>query len=257
MKQICRKFSRGLVVAVALLVPAAPPAAAGEGVVPPSADEVAAAVRVAGEPGAIGLTKSNFRQVDHIEPRRITVSGHGVPVYTLNPDFVRATAGAPAGVLKSITVTATADSGQKATLQVMPEGPGAWVAAGAFSGNDEETLNARLRPGSVLLNEPQINGWYDLGRDDVVLLQASLPQTPVGKSVPLSEYQKDVHGRYGDKLAGSEYQRNRGIGFAQAGAEPVESGLPAGVVAGLIAAGAAGLGAVLFVVRRKRRLTPR
>ncbi|MEV6907539.1 hypothetical protein [Amycolatopsis sp. NPDC051071] len=257
MNRICRKFSSCLVVAVAMLVPAALPATASEGVVPPSDGDLAAAVRVAGQPGAIGLAKSNFRQVDRIEPRQITVSDRGVPVYTLNPDFVRGTAGAPAGVLKAVAVTATADSGQKATVQAMPEGQGTWVAAGAFSGNDEETLSARLRPGSVLLNEPQINGWYDLGRNDVVLLQASLPQSPVGKSAPLSEYQKAVHGRYADKMPGSDYQRNQGIGFAQADGQPVDSGLPVAIVAGLIAGGAAVLALAVFVVWRKRRLTPR
>ncbi len=257
MNTICRKFSRCLVVAVAMLVPAALPAAASEGVVPPSDGDLTAAVRVAGQPDAIGLAKSNFRQVDHIEARRITVSTRGVPVYTLNPDFVRGTAGAPAGVLKSVAVTATAESGQKATLQAMPDGPGTWVAAGAFSGNDEETLSARLRPGSVLLNEPQINGWYDLGRDDVVLLRASLPQSQVGKPAPLSQYQKNVHGRYADKMPGSDYQRNQGIGFAQAGAEPVDTGMPVAFSAGLIAGGAAVLALAVFLVWRKRRLTPR
>ncbi|MEU3621336.1 hypothetical protein BS329_08245 [Amycolatopsis coloradensis] len=257
MHKICRKFSSCLVVAVAALLPATLPAAAGEGVVPPSADDLAAAVRVAGEPGAIGLAKSNFRQVDHIEPRRITMGERGIPVFTLNPEFVRGTAGAPAGVLRSVAVTATADSGQKATLQAMPESPGKWVAASVFSGNDEETLSGRLRPGSVLLNEPQINGWYELGPDGVVLLQASLPQTPVGKFLSLSDYQREVHGRYADKLPGSDYQRNRGIGFAQATPPPADTGLPVPIVASLIAAAIAGLGVVLFAVRRKRHATPR
>ncbi|WP_181773722.1 hypothetical protein [Amycolatopsis pittospori] len=257
MTRICRKFSGSLVLAVAALLPATLPAAASEGVVPPSADDLAAAVRVAGEPGAIGLAKSNFRQVDRIEPQRITMSGKGVVVYTLNPDFVRGIAEVPAGTLSSVAVTATADSGQKATLQAMPEGPGKWVAAGVFSGNDEETLSARLRPGSVLLNEPQINGWYDLGAQDVVLLQASLPQSPVGKSVPLAEYQRNVHDRYGDKMPGSDYQRNQGIGFAQTGPRPVDSGSPVAITAASIAGGVAVLALVVFLVRRKRRLTPR
>ncbi|MBB5851129.1 hypothetical protein ACFQ05_37535 [Amycolatopsis umgeniensis] len=257
MDKICRKFAGCFVVAVATLLPATLPAAAGEGVVPPSADELAAAVRVAGQPDAIGLAKSNFRQVDHIEPQQITMGEKGFAVYTLNPDFVRGIAGAPAGVLRSVAVTATADSGQKATLQAMPESPGKWVAASVFSGNDEETLSGRLKPGSVLLNEPQINGWYELGPDGVVLLQASLPQSPVGKLVPLSEYQREVHGRYADKLPGSDYQRDRGIGFAQAVPLPADTGLPVSIVAGLIAAGVAGTGLVLFVVWHKRRLTPR
>ncbi|MFC9251612.1 hypothetical protein [Amycolatopsis thailandensis] len=258
MNTICRKFSGCLAVAVATLLPATLPASASENVVAPSAGDLAAAVSVAAQPDAIGLARSNFRQVDHIEPRRITMGEKGFPVYTLNPDFVRGVAGAPAGMLRSVAVTATADSGQKATLQAMPEGPGKWVAASVFSGNDEETLSGRIRPGSVLLNEPQINGWYELRPDGVVLLQASLPQSPVGKLVPLSEYQRNVHGRYADKMPGSDYQRDGGIGFAQAAAPPaVNTGLPVSIVAGLIAAGVAGVAIVLFAVWRRRTLTPR
>ncbi|MFI9449898.1 hypothetical protein [Amycolatopsis sp. NPDC052450] len=257
MNTTCRKFAGCLAVAVATLLPATPPATASEGVAPPSADDLAAAVRVAGQPDAIGLARSNFRQVHQLEPQRITMGDKGVPVYTLNPDFVRGIAGAPAGALSSIAVTATADSGQKATLQAMPDGPGKWVAASVFSGNDEETLSARLKPGSVLLNEPQINGWYELGPGGVVLLQASMPQSPVGEFVPLSDYQRQVRGRYADKLPGSDYQRDRGIGFTQAVPPPVDTGLPVAIVAGLIAAGAAGAGVVLVAVWRKRRLTPR
>ncbi len=257
MTTICRKFAGCLAVAVATLLPATLPASASEGVVQPSDGDLAAAVRVAGQPDAIGLARSNFRQVAHIEPRRITMGEKGIPVYTLNPDFVRGVEGAPAGVLRSVAVTATADSGQKATLQAMPEGPGKWIAASVFSGNDEETLSARLKAGAVLLNEPQINGWYELGPDGVVLLQASLPQTPVGKFVPLSDYQREVHGRYADKLPGSDYQRGGGIGFTQATPPPADTGIPAGIVAGLITAGVAGVGVVLVVVWRRRRLTPR
>ncbi|RSN55290.1 hypothetical protein DMH01_33785 [Amycolatopsis sp. WAC 04182] len=257
MNKTCRKFSGCLAVAVATVLSATPPATASEGVAPPSADDLAAAVRVAGQPDAIGLARSNFRQVDRIEPQRITMGDRGIPVYTLNPDFVRGIAGAPAGALSSIAVTATADSGQKATLQAMPDGPGKWVAASVFSGNDEETLSARLKPGSVLLNEPQINGWYELGPGGVVLLRASLPQSPVGEFVPLSEYQRQVQGRYADKLPGSDYQRDRGIGFTQQAVPPPgDSGFPVSIVAGLIAAGA-GAGVVLVAVWRKRRLTPR
>ncbi|WP_410659292.1 hypothetical protein [Amycolatopsis sp. lyj-112] len=260
---ICRKFAFCFVVALATLTMGAPPSVANEGVAnegvtPPSAGDLAAAVRTAGTPGAIAFARSNFRQVHHIEPRRIIVGERGVPVYTLNPDFVGGAAGAPAGVLRSIAVTATADSGQKTTLRVTQDGekPAEWMVATALSGNDEETLSARLQPGTVLLNEPQINGWYALSPAGVVLLQASLPQSPVGQLIPLSEYQRNVHDRYADKMAGSEYQRKRGIGFAQAEKPPAD-GLPTPAVTGLIAGGAALLVAALFVLRRKRRAIPR
>ncbi|WP_245633576.1 hypothetical protein [Amycolatopsis jejuensis] len=246
--------------AIAALLPAATTAAAGAWVTPPSAQDLAAAVHAASTARAISFAKSNFRQVGRTDPGRITVSGTGIPVYTLSPGFVTGDPGAPAGVLRSVAVTATADTGAKDTLRAAPDNraPGGWVVGNVLSGNDEETLSTRLRPGSVLLNEPQINGWYDLGPTGVVLLQASLPQTPVGQFVPLADYQRQVHDRYADKLPGSEYQRNGGIGFKQ---NVVRSDAgPAGpLTTGLVVLGAAAVLAATLTVRRrvKKRAGPR
>ncbi|WP_328609030.1 hypothetical protein OG943_07880 [Amycolatopsis sp. NBC_00345] len=254
MSEICRKFFFSLAVAVAALVPAVSTASAGEWVTPPSAEDLAAAVKAADQPRAVSFARSNFRQVDHAEPGRITLAGRGIPVYTLNPGFVAGTAGAPAGVLGSIAVTATTDSGAKATLRASRDSsaPGGWVVGNVLSGNDEEALSGKLRPGSVLLNEPQINGWYDLSPAGVVLLQASLPQSPVGQFVPLGDYQRTVHDRYADKLPGSDYQRRGGVGFAQA---PVgsDTGSSVPIVAGLVVLAAAALVVVVVVLRGKRR----
>ncbi|WP_344431383.1 hypothetical protein [Amycolatopsis minnesotensis] len=182
---------------------------------PPSPADVDAAVHAAATPQAISFAKTNFRQVNHIDPDRVSVAGRGTPVYVLNPDFVRGRTGVPAGVLQYIAVTATAPGGEVTTLRSTPEKPGAWTVASAISGNDEEVLSKRLRPGSVLLNEPQINGWYELTSTGVVLLQASLPQSPVGGFLSLADYQGQVHTRYADKMPGSDYQKNGGIGFKQ------------------------------------------
>ncbi|WP_134667282.1 MULTISPECIES: hypothetical protein [unclassified Amycolatopsis] len=260
MGEICRKFAAGAAIAVAALLSAGPVEAAGASwVAPPSEQDVAAAVKAAETTRAISFAKSNFRQVGHADPGRITLEHKGFPVYTLNPDFVAAKPGAPAGVLRAIAVTATAATGAKATLRAAPDhaAPTGWSVGNVLSGNDEEALSARLRPGSVLLNEPQINGWYDLGRDGVVLLQASLPQSPVGQFMPIAEYQQQVHSRYADKQPGSDYQRGGGLGFAQTLQR--DTGPAGSLVAGLIVLGSAVVlgGAFLGWRWRKRRISPK
>ena len=258
MSQTCRKFAVSAAAAAVAFLSAGPAEAAGASwVTAPSPQEVAAAVHAAGTARALSFAASNFRQADHAEPGRITLAGAGIPVYTLNAGFVTGKPGAPAGVLRSIAVTATASTGAKATLRAAPDqaSPDGWTVGNVLSGNDEETLSARLRPGSVLLNEPQINGWYDLGPDGVVLLQASLPQTPVGQFVPLADYQRQVHDRYADKLPGSKYQRGGGIGFRQNVLRPdAEPAGPAGpLTTGLVVLGTAVLAGAGFLVWRARR----
>ncbi|MFD2470878.1 hypothetical protein [Amycolatopsis silviterrae] len=261
MGEICRKFAAGAAIAVAALLSAGPAEAAGASwVAPPSEQDVAAAVNAAATARAISFAKSNFRQVGHGDPGRITLEHKGIPVYTLNPDFVAAKPGAPAGVLRAIAVTATSATGAKATLRSAPDqaAPSGWSVGNVLSGNDEEKLSARLRPGSVLLNEPQINGWYDLGRDGVVLLQASLPQSPVGEFTPLDSYQQQVHERYADKLPGSEYQRGGGIGFKQA-VQQRDTGPAGSLTVGLIVFGSAVVLGGGFLAWRwtRRRINPK
>ncbi|MEU4805379.1 hypothetical protein [Actinosynnema sp. NPDC023587] len=257
---ICRKLSVLALTALALVLSGAP-ASAREAIPPPSPEDFAAALDAARTPAAISFAKTNFRQVHGTEPGTVTVADHGVAAYVLNPEFVRGVPGAPAGVLQYIAVTATADDGKRATLRADPQGTGSWAVGSVFSGNDEETLNQRLQRGSVLLNEPQINGWYELGPTGVVLLQASLPQSPVGAFVPIAEYQEQVRARYGDKLPGSDYQKDQGIGFPQQDAAPPAAAPPATTGSGWPIAGAAALlvlAAALVVRRRQsqRKSTP-
>ncbi|RKT55170.1 hypothetical protein [Saccharothrix australiensis] len=217
----CRKLAILTLVACALLL-AGPSASAREAVSPPSPEDYAAALDAARAPAAISVAKTNFRQVHGVEASEVRIADRGVAAYVLNPDFVRGAPDAPAGVLQYIAVTATADSGARATLRAGPEEGGRWTVGSASSGDDEEALSKRIGPDSVLLNEPQINGWYELTPTGVVLLQASLPQSPVGAFVPLAEYQRQVRARYGDKLPGSDYQRNQGLGFTQNPAPPTD-----------------------------------
>ncbi|CCH30823.1 hypothetical protein ABZ816_00980 [Actinosynnema sp. NPDC047251] len=258
---ICRKLSLLTLVALALALSGAT-ASAGEAIPPPSPEDFAAALDAAKAPAAISFAKTNFRQVHGTEPAAVTVADHGVAAYVLNPDFVRGVPDAPAGVLQYIAVTATADDGKRVTLRADPQETGGWTVGSVFSGDDEETLSRRLRRGSVLLNEPQINGWYELDQTGVVLLQASLPQSPVGTFVPIAEYQEQVRARYGDKLPGSDYQKDKGIGFPQQDAAPPAATAPPGTTGlGWPIAGAAALVvlAAALVVRRRyshRKSTP-
>ncbi|MEV0679079.1 hypothetical protein AB0I60_21425 [Actinosynnema sp. NPDC050436] len=225
---------------------------------PPSPEDFAAALDAARAPSAISFAKTNFRQVHGTEPATVTVADHGVAAYVLNPDFVRGVPDAPAGVLQYIAVTATADDGKRATLRADPQGAGGWTVGSVFSGDDEETLGRRLPDGSVLLNEPQINGWYELTPTGVVLLQASLPQTPVGAFVPIADYQAQVRARYGDKLPGSDYEKDQGIGFPQQDAAPPAAPAPPGSAwPGWAIAGAAALVVLAFALVVRRRYSQR
>ncbi|MYW95455.1 hypothetical protein G3I59_33890, partial [Amycolatopsis rubida] len=183
------------------------------GVRPVSPEQVAAAVEAAHSARALALVRSNLRKPGRPEPGPVAVAGQGVPAYVLSKDFVLGKAGAAAGGLGYVAVVATTSDGSPTTVKVVPDGPG-WRAMGALSGDDERRLSAGLGAGEVLLYEPQINGWYALSDGGVRLLQSSLPQNPVGRFVPLDRYQQQVHGRYADKLPGSDYQRRGGIGFA-------------------------------------------
>ncbi|QWF78848.1 hypothetical protein [Amycolatopsis sp. CA-230715] len=261
MGRICRKLVSLFVPLLFVSALAAPRAFGDEGVppVPPSPSDLDAAVHAAATPHAISFAKTNFRQVNHIDPGQVSVAGHGTPVYALNPDFVLGKTGVPAGALQYIAVTVTAPGGETATLRSTSKAPGAWKVASAISGNDEEVLSKRLRPGSVLLNEPQINGWYELTPTGVVLLRASLPQSPVGGFVSLADYQRQVHERYADKMPGSDYQKNGGIGFKQNVATPAEPSADSGA-SPLLAAGIAGAavlvalgGALALRLRAKKR----
>ncbi|MBB5953864.1 hypothetical protein FHS29_000434 [Saccharothrix tamanrassetensis] len=260
---VCRKSSVFALVALAMVAFSmalfSSSASAREAVSPPSPEDFAAALGAAKTPAAISFAKTNFRQVHGVEPSTVTVADHGVAAYVLNPDFVRGVAGAPAGVLQYIAVTAVADNGVRATLRANPEDGGDWVVGSVFSGDDEEVLSQRLRPGSVLLNEPQINGWYELTPTGVALLQASLPQSEVGEFIPIAEYRKQVRARYGDKLPGSDYEKNRGLGFTRqddAAAPPTDRG-PSAAELGLPIAGAVVLLAFAVVVFRRYRYSHR
>ncbi|SHG25647.1 hypothetical protein SAMN05444320_107210 [Streptoalloteichus hindustanus] len=235
--------------------------------VDPSAEQVSAAVTAAHSTEAIGYARSNFRRPGHPDPGAITVGTTGTPVFTLDPAFVRGENTGPAAVLAYVAVVAHAQDGSAATIQVTPESPGRpdtkWRVDTVLSGDDEHQLTSQLSAGAVLLNEPQINGWYALGKDGVRLLRASMPQSPVGALVPLDAYQRQVRDRYADKQPQFQNPRDGESGLAQprptsppaAQAEHGTSGLVPWIAGGsvLLLLGAA------YLVRRlrARRHAPR
>ncbi|WP_026425616.1 hypothetical protein [Actinokineospora inagensis] len=252
----CRKSSVfGALAAACALLLTGGTASASVAVPPPTPADFAAAMTAAKSDSALSYAKTNFRQAHGTDPATVTVADRGVPVYVLNPAFVAGTQGAPAGVLQYIAVTATANTGETATLRAAPESPGTWAVGSVFSGNDEETLSARLRPDAVLLSEPQINGWYELSSTGVTLLQASLPQSPVNQFLSLAEYQKQVKSRYGDKMPGSTYEKEHGIGFARGDAPPPAApGLSTVAIVFIVIGGVVVLAvAGVLVLRRRRR----
>jgi hypothetical protein len=219
--------------------------------------ELSSAVAAARTPQAVSIARTNLGQRGFPEPATVAVAGSGIPAYTLDPGFVRGDPGAPAGRLAYVAVVATAPDGRRATIQATPDPVAGWAVGGVLSGDDENRLGKELPPGGVLLNEPQINGWYALTADGVRLLQASLPQNPAGQLIPLADYQRQVHARYADKFAGSDYQREGKIGFVQPTPAPPHAN-PAGRSTGDLAwwgAGAVGvlLAAAVAALRRHRR----
>lgn len=198
----------GLLAAVLLWQAAPVPAAAvAPAWVPPTPAQLSAAVAAAHAPEAVSYARTNLRRPGRPEPAGITVEDKGTPAYTLDPAFVRGDAPGPAAVLAYVAVVARTGDGRVTTIQATPAVAGhpesGWHAGSALSGDDEVRLAAELHPGTVLLSEPQINGWYELGDGGVRLLRASLPQNPVGALVPLGEYQRQVHDRYADKQPGA------------------------------------------------------
>ncbi|NBH12127.1 hypothetical protein [Amycolatopsis sp. SID8362] len=168
---------------------------------PPTDAQLSAAVTAAHTPRALSFARTNLRRPGQPEPAGIVVANTGIPAYTLSPAFVRDGSG-PAARLRYVAVVARTADGRSGTIQSAPVAgrpDSGWQVDSVLSGDDETQLSRQLRPGTVLLNEPQINGWYELGEDGVRLLRASLPQTPVGAFVPLREYQRQVHSRYADK----------------------------------------------------------
>ncbi|MFC4912025.1 hypothetical protein [Actinomadura gamaensis] len=184
------------------------------------------------------------------------ITGGAQAVYTLNPAFVRGTAGAPVATFAYLAVPARSATGQQASVW-LTKGTHGWRVLSITSGTEETAYPARGAAGTVF-TEPQIHAWYRLDRGTVTGLDKEAV-TSVGKGVSLGAYQRLVHARYGDKLPGSAYAREGKLG----GFQP-STGVPAarhghGSALAVTVLGGGGLvmaaGSALALRRRSRRST--
>lgn len=163
-------------------------------------------------------------------------------VYSLNPAFVRGDANAPVSQYAYLAIGAKSATGQDASLW-LTKGAHGWQVMNIISGSDEAAYPAKA---ATVFTEPQINAWYRLDGGTVTALNATA-KSSVGDGVKLADYQRLVHGRYADKMAGSAYQRAGRFG----GYQPTR---PAhhNYVPGLAVLGVSGL--VLTAALARRRL---
>ncbi|TYK47106.1 hypothetical protein [Actinomadura decatromicini] len=202
------KLFAGLALTGAIVIMAAPAAAASPAPARPPAADVAAARQVAEAASPTvarffaargGTAKITASAAARMAPR---LTGPTVPVYELDPGFVTGRSATVARLSFLATEAVSAD-GQRASVWAVRQ-DGAWRLANIASGADEETY---ARNTGTVFREPQINGWYRLDGGRVYPLNAEAQQVTGAPSVPLASYQRAVRGRYGDRLPGSAYDR--------------------------------------------------
>ncbi len=127
-----------------------------------------------------------------------SVSGDPVAVYELSADFV-AGRSATVGRLGYVAVPARGADGSTASVWTVRDGRG-WAVANIATGDIEARQAREVPPGGVLLREPQTNTWYAVVGNSVRPLAG-------GPAMTVSDYQRQVKTRYGDKQPGSPYDR--------------------------------------------------
>ncbi|MEU6852822.1 hypothetical protein ABZ901_23200 [Actinacidiphila alni] len=184
---------------------------------------------------------------------RAHVTGPTVEVNTLNPAFVSGDPAAPVALPDFWATEAVAADGRTASVWTVRSG-GSWKVVNIASGADESGYAARAAAdgGGSVFREPQINAWYALRAGQVLPLNDEARQAVGAHGATVATYQRQVHGRYADKLPGSAYDRDgSGGGFRpqaarDGGTDPAAVAAGAGVAAlGLAAAGA-------WTARRRR-----
>ncbi|SFF18063.1 hypothetical protein SAMN05216251_109141 [Actinacidiphila alni] len=184
---------------------------------------------------------------------RAHVTGPTVEVNTLNPAFVSGDPAAPVALPDFWATEAVAADGRTASVWTVRSG-GSWKVVNIASGADESGYAARAAAdgGGSVFREPQINAWYALRAGRVLPLNDEARQAVGAHGATVAAYQRQVHGRYADKLPGSVYDRDgSGGGFRPRAARDGGTD-PAAVAAG---AGAAALGlaaAGAWTARRRR-----
>ncbi|MEC3982078.1 hypothetical protein [Amycolatopsis sp. H20-H5] len=217
--------------ATVALLALAPGAQAQSGL--PSSADVSAAKAAAADPGLRAEIGRFFAQgggklrAAAGQAPAVSVGDQSIPVYELSRDFVVGTRGASAGLLAYIAVPVSASDGQTATLWTVRGGDGRWQVGNIASGDREYKLSQALPAGAMLLHEPQVDAWYAVKDGLVTPLDVGASGLKAGQAVPLARYQKTVGGRYGDKLAGSPYDRKGTAGGFAAEVMPRGDGAPA------------------------------
>ncbi|GAU68385.1 hypothetical protein SSP35_07_01870 [Streptomyces sp. NBRC 110611] len=207
-------------------------------------------------PGARAAAPGTPQDAPHIE-------GGTVPVYTLSPDFVRGTAGAPVARVEFLASRAVAADGRTASVWTARK-DGAWKVVNIASGDDETryvAAGAARDASGTVFHEPQTDAWYLLRGDRVEPLDADARKAVGAHGTTLAAYQKRVAKAYGDKLPGSAYDKRgeaggygpetgsgSGAGGPAAGEPPVAEERAAAATAGRAPAEAGALAADGFPV---------
>lgn len=176
-----------------------------------------------------------------------------VPVYYLNPDFVRAnSASAPVAKLAYMATDAVSTDGQHATVWTVRGKDGAWTEVNIASGSDEVSYTAKAGGHGVVFREPQINAWYAIRDGRVLPLNETARHEVKAGGTTIARYQKLVHGRYADKMAGSAYVKKHAVGGSWVDkAAPAPQPGPSNTLVGALAAGVALAGAAALVLWRR------
>jgi hypothetical protein len=174
-----------------------------------------------------------------------------VPIYALNPDFVRSKS-SEVGTLWYVATKATKGSAVM-TVYTAPDKAGAWQPVNIASGDTEAKMAAAAR-GAKVLTEPQIGAWYAVTGNQIRALDADASKAIGSKPISLTAYRQQVASRYADKQAGSAYAKNGTAG----GYDVAASAVPEDGTNWLVPAAGATivvLGAGVVLIARRRSLS--
>ncbi len=188
----------------------------------------------------------------------LVVQQGAVPVYALNPAFVRSGSGDVA-TLWYVATAATKGSAVMTVFTAPDPATGAWRPVNVATG-DTEARMARAAHGAALFTEPQIGAWYALSGDRIRALNDSAIKAIGRTPVTVASYGKQVTARYADKQPGSAYAAQGtagGYGAASAAVNQVPAGSDdsSGVDWLVLASGtgATALCGGALILRRRRR----
>ncbi|MBO3141331.1 hypothetical protein [Dermatophilus congolensis] len=217
--------------------------------------EKAKAQSAPGKDAPASETKSNPGK----GPGPSLVSGTTTQVNVLQPEFVTSGRG-PVGALGYVANTVRVGDQVTSVWSVKDKGGSGWKAVNAASGDLEAQYNSRAQGGQVL-HEPQVNAWYSVKGDRVLPLNDEA-RANVGEGVSLKRYQEIVHGKYANKLPGSDYDKSGAAGGFETSAAPAAAATSANSSLGVSATtlalggvGALGLVAVVGTLIARRRTT--